>query len=397
VTNGFGDWFDELLDDAGAPKGPNSGNGTTDGAANNANGGTEPPSPLIFINTNDWDGQEPPPRQWAVEDRIPSGQTTLFTGEGASGKSTLAYQEAFAHALACDWLLTSPSPGPAIFVDAEDGADELWRRGKNIASHYQSTFEDARRGGLHLMSLVGKDALLATATRSGKIEATALYKQLLEAAGDIKPKLIAIASLANIYAGNEIDRAQVQQFISLTTRLAMLAEGAVVIIGHPSLTGINSDTGLSGNTQWHNAVRAWIYLKSVKPEGGEQPDTDLREIVFKKNNYGPISASIILRYQNGLYLPVPGVQSLDQAAREMTAQEVFLAVLNRFQSENRIVCQKSGTSYAPALFAKEEEARRAGLNSKNLEEAMRQLFRTGKIFNEPYGRPSRPHYRIIVK
>jgi hypothetical protein len=33
-------------------------------------------------------------------------------------------------------------------------------------------------------------------------------------AGDIKPKMIGIASSANVYAGSEIDRSQVQQFIS---------------------------------------------------------------------------------------------------------------------------------------------------------------------------------------
>jgi hypothetical protein len=44
----------------------------------------------------------------------------------------------------------------------------------------------------------------------------------------------------------------------------------------PSLTGISTDTGLSGTTQWHNAVRARGYMKAVKPAEGEQPDNDLR-------------------------------------------------------------------------------------------------------------------------
>jgi RecA-family ATPase len=111
-----------------------------------------------------------------------------------------------------------------------------------------------------------------------------------------------IASSANVYAGSEINRSQVQQFISLLTRLAITAGGSVVLIGHPSLTGLNTDSGLSGTTQWHNVVRARFYMKSVKPEDGEQPNTDLRELVFKKNNYGAISESIVLRYTNGLFL-----------------------------------------------------------------------------------------------
>jgi hypothetical protein len=49
------------------------------------------------------------------------------------------------------------------------------------------------------------------------------------------------------------------------------------------------------------------------------------------------------------------------------------------------------------LFAKEDEAIKAGLSSKNLAAAMRELFKAGKIWNEPYGRPSRTSYRIMVK
>src|SRR5262249_59837729 len=125
--------------------------------------------------------------------------------------------------------------------------------------------------------------------------------------GDIKPVMIGLASSANFYAGSEIDRAQVQQFIGLMTRLAIAADGSTVLLSHPSLAGIATDTGLSGNTQWHNAVRARFYLKGIKPENGQEADSDLRETVFKKNNYGPISESIVLRYTDGVFLPVPGV------------------------------------------------------------------------------------------
>ena len=110
--------------------------------------------------------------------------------------------------------------------------------------------------GLHLMSFVGRDAVLATVSRTGKVEPTRLYGQILEAAGDIRPKMIGIASSANVFAGTENDRSQVQQFVALLTRLAIAANGSVQLISHPSLTGINSDSGLSGSTAWHNAVRA---------------------------------------------------------------------------------------------------------------------------------------------
>ena len=121
---------------------------------------------------------------------------------------------------------------------------------------------------------------------------------------------------ADTFGGNENDRAQVRQFVGLLRKLAMTADGAVVLLSHPSLTGINSGSGLSGSTGWHNSVRARMYLHSTTPTEGEQPDNDLREIEFKKNNYGPKGHGIVLRYKNGLFLPEPELSSLEKAKRE---------------------------------------------------------------------------------
>jgi RecA-family ATPase len=290
-----------------------------------------------------------------------------------------------------------PEAGPAIFIDAEDDKNVIHRRLSAITQHYGATFADLVAGGFHLISLAGQDAVLAALGRGGKIEPTSRYQQLLQAAGDIKPKMIGIASSANVFAGSEIDRGQVQQFVSLLTRIAIAANGAVSLIAHPSLTGIATDTGLSGNTQWHNAVRARLYMKGVKPETGEQPDNDLRELVFKKNQYGPMSESIPLKYTNGLFLPLPGRGFLDRAAQEAKADELFLDLLRRFTRENRNVSDKTGPTYAAALFAREQEARAAHIGGHQFAESMRRLFKAEKIHNESYGKPSRPHYRLAVK
>jgi len=357
----------------------------------------EPPPPLRFINISNWDNEPVPEQQWTVFNRIPRGHTVLFSGQGGAGKSTLNLQQAAAHALNREWLNTMPEPGHALFIDAEDDEKVIHRRLAAIASHYKVSFRDLEKGGLYLMSLFGRDAVLATPTRSGKIQPTSLFKQLLEAAGDIKPVMTSIAASANVFAGNENDRSQVQQFITLLTQMAIRANGSVSLISHPSLSGISRDSGESGTTQWHNSVRARSYMKTMKPEDGEPLDTDLRELVFKKNNYGPISETISLQYQNGLFLPVQGIGTLDRLAQEQQGEFIFLELLRRFTAQNRKVSDKTGTSYAPALFAKEDEAKKARLNSKALTGAMRRLFAQEKIWNEPCGKPSRPSYHIAKR
>jgi RecA-family ATPase len=351
---------------------------------------------LVFIDMSRWDSEPAPRQEWSVCDRYPLRQCILFSGEGGAGKSIEQLHLSVATVLARDWLGITPEQGPAIFIDAEDDDKVLHRRLKAIAEHYDATITEMIRLGLHLVSWTGCDATLATVAHTGKIEPTSLYRQVLEAAGDIKPKMIGIAASANVFAGNENDRSQVQQFVGLLTRVGMAANGSVVLISHPSLTGINTESGLSGSTQWHNAVRARSLLRGVKPEAGEPLDSDLRELQFKKNNYGPISESVLLRWNDGLFLPVPGATA-NQAAKEAAAQEVFLALIKRFGTQNRYVSDKRGTSYAPALFAREEEAKRTGVTKHDLERAMRLLFQRNAIANEDCGKPSRPSYRIMPK
>ena len=70
--------------------------------------------------------------------------------------------------------------------------------------------------------------------------------------------------------------------------------------------------------------------RASRPSDGEQPDNDLRELEFKKNQYGPLGESIVLRYQHGLFLPEAGVSDLDKAARTAKAEDVFMDLLRRF-------------------------------------------------------------------
>jgi hypothetical protein len=156
--------------------------------------------------------------------------------------------------------------------------------------------------------------------------------------------------------------------------------------------------GLSGSTQWHNAVRARFYMKSAKPDGGEQPDNDLREIVFKKNQYGPKEETIALRYRDGMFLPVPGVGSLDRAARAQKMDDLFLMLLDRSMGQGRNVSEKkNANTYAPARFAEEPEAKTAHATKKELTDAMERLFRADKIHVASYGYASRGWTRIERK
>jgi RecA-family ATPase len=346
---------------------------------------------------SNWDNEPVPERLWAIPNRVPLNQAGLFSGEGGAGKSVIELHKNVAHVAGKDWLGSLPERGPAFYIGAEDDEREIHIRLAAITKHCEVTFSQIVRDGLHVLPLLGQDATLCAVGKSGRVETTALYKQLYETAGDIKPKNISIDTLSRAFSGSEIDRVQVYAFASHMQALAAVAGGSVTILSHPSLSGINSGSGISGSTAWHGAFRFRQYLTGIKPEGDEQPDSELRQLEFKKNQYGPTAEAIMLRYQHGLFLPLPGVTSLDKVAREAKADGVFLDLLRRFGCENRNASDKGGVGYAPGIFAKEDEAKRAGLGKRELEAAMRRLFAAGKIWNESYGRPSRPNHRLAIK
>jgi RecA-family ATPase len=350
---------------------------------------------LSWLDMSTWDSERIPERKWAIKDRVPLNQAGLFSGEGGTGKSIIELMKDVAHVAGKDWLGSLPAPGPAIYLGAEDEADELHRRLAAVISHYNLTFKELTEQ-LHVLCLLGQDATLCAANgKSGKVETTELCRQIYEAAGDIKPKNISIDTLSRAFSGNEIDRVQVYGFANHMQALAMVAGGAVTVLSHPSIAGMNSGTGISGSTAWHGAFRFRMYLTSLKPEPGEQPDGDLRELQFLKNQYGPKSEAIAVRYQRGLFLPEGGVSGLDKVAREQKAEEVFLTLLVRFGHEGRNVSDKtSSPTYAPAAFTAEKEAK--GIRKDDLTAAMRRLFAANKIHVEQYGRPSRPAARLAL-
>lgn len=251
---------------------------------------------------------------------------------------------------------------------------------------------------MHLLSLAGQDAVLAAPNRNGLVHATKLFGRIHEAACDIRPRLIVLDNSADVFAGNENDRAQVRQFVTLLRDLAISANAGLLLTSHPSLTGINTGTGLSGSTAWNASVRSRLYFKRAKTEKDEEPDPDLRVLEVMKSNYGPVGETVTVRWKDGLFLPVAGVSSVEKLAAEQKAEQLFLTLLDRFTRQGRNTCEKpSAPTYAPTLFAKEHEAQELGIRKTDFEGAMRKLFAAEKIYLEPYGPRCRATSRLVRK
>ena len=350
----------------------------------------------MWLDMSTWDHESVPARQWAIHNRVPLRQANLFSGEGGTGKSILELTKNVAHVTGKDWLGSMPELGPAFYIGAEDEEDEIHRRLAAVAKHCGVTFKELIDGGLYVKCMLGQDATLCAATgKSGKIEVTDLYRQLYEAAGDIRPKNISIDTLSRAFAGDEINRVQVYGFAMHMQALAMAANGSVTVLSHPSLQGMTSGSGISGSTAWHGAFRSRQYLTSIKHENGAEPD-DLRELRFLKNQYGPKGESVVVRYdhERGLFLPLAGMSSLEKAAREADVDAVFIGLLRRFTVQGQAVSPNQSNIYAPSQFAKHPDAR--GISHGELVAAMQRLLDAGRIIIRWEGSPSRRRPRLVI-
>jgi hypothetical protein len=101
--------------------------------------------------------------------------------------------------------------------------------------------------------------------------------------------------------------------------------------------------------------------------------------------HGPKAETVVARYQCGLFLPVPGVGSLEKMAQNQKDDELFLTMLDQFERQGRPVSDKpNANNYAPALFSKDLRAN--GTSKTRLADAMN---RANKIRVASYGPPSR--------
>lgn len=327
-----------------------------------------PPPPLIdWVNATELIG-EPPVREWLVPGLVPMHTVSLLYGDGGTGKSLVALQLGVSTILGRAWLTKVPAKGPVIYFSAEDDRDELHRRLTAICKAQSA--EIAHLSGLHIADMAGKDALLASiGKKTGTLSASAVLRNLDDMASAICPKLIVLDTLADIFPGNENDRAQVRHFVGLLRGLAIRHRCAVLTLAHPSLSGISTGTGASGSTAWNNSVRSRLYFERIKSEGYES-DPDARRLKVMKSNYGPIDGEIAVRWQDGVFVAQQSPLTSDNEAR---AERVVLTLIERNAAQGR---------YFTAMRAPGEMATMPGsegLSKAMLKRAMERLFAADKL------------------
>lgn len=332
-----------------------------------------------------------PEREWHVAGLIPAKTVTLLSGDGATGKSLLALMLAAATATGRQWLGRDVGHGGCIYLSAEDDADEVHRRLADIERNFGGSL--AKLDKLAIIDLAGKDAVLGMLDSSrSDIKATELFDKVKRYAARTRPRLIILDTLADIFGGEENVRVQARRFVGLLKGLALESGAAIVILAHPSLSGMASGTGTSGSTGWNNSVRSRLYFERVKGQGDIEEDPDRRVLRTKKANYGRAGEVVELRWRDGVFVLVKAGDAESRAA-ERRVELIFLQLVKAFAAEGRPVSPNPSSTYAPKMFA--TDGRGQGVAKKAFEAAMNRLFESKEIAAESEGPPSKRRTKIV--
>lgn len=335
-----------------------------------------------------------PARQWAVEGLVPFGAVTLFSGDGGSGKSTLALQLACSTVLGQRWLGRETKNGSAVYVSCEDDLDELHRRLDGICNC--ESWDIADLDGLELFDRVGRDnAVMMRGTEFGSVwEDTPWWIRFSNWIRDFAPMLVVLDSLYDFFPGNQLDQAAARTFMGKLRELAHDAGCAIVVLWHPSKSGMETGDGTSGNVAFRNAARSMLYLERADKDDPDGP----RVIHTKKANYGPAADEVTVTWDGGRFVPLlPGdaPSSMFAGMARRSAERAFLDGLAALTKQGRRVNASRNTgNYAPRVMVGLRQT--AGLKVADLEKAMLALFDAGAIVNQEDGPRSRRRSFIVM-
>ena len=316
-------------------------------------------------------------RTWIIDGLLPTLTVGVLSGDGGTGKSTLLQQLSSNVALGTSFLGKRTLKSRVLYVNAEDSPEEMSRRQRAICDHEGTSVEDYR--DLYLLSWASQDAAIAASDSSpNSITPTAAFRRLVMHIEDIRPGLVVLDPLSDLYEGDELRRAPARQFIGLLRKVTHKFGCAVLLASHPSLQGMQSRTGSSGSTAWGNSVRVRLYLERVSKSLSHDP----RERILRttKANYGPDDDELRLCWTEGAFV------IHDPSSFGTAEKEEFLGLLRALKENNIRVNASGGINYAPNVMIRQTTTK---LAKQKLARLMMELLNEGAIENVEEGPKSK--------
>jgi RecA-family ATPase len=320
----------------------------------------------------------------------------MLGGDGGLGKTLLAQQLITCIAIGKPWLGFATTSCPTVAVFCEDELEELHIRQAAINDHYGCKLSDLK--DCAWIPRVGEDNVLMHFPGRGPGQLSPFYTEICQVVEDMAARLVVLDSQHDLFGGDEIRRSEVRQFVGALRLIVRRVNGAVLLLSHPSISGMNSGSGSSGSTAWNNAVRSRLYLtrptSSKQNEKSQEEDGDPNERVLKtmKSNYGPVGGKIPLLWQNGVFVR-QDERSASSIVDKLEIDRLALEALRELVGRDTKVPLNP---HAPTAFANvgRQLPSCKHLSQSLLDGALNRLLASGKVVKVDMGPPSRRHVYV---
>ena len=248
---------------------------------------------------------------WAIPQWLPLGEVTIFTGAPGAGKSRLLLQ--IVGKLATGWpgdawgdnnnRITRDDGMRVMFASYEESKRQIENRALDVRSAFSWFDLECIKGRVQTVNMKGKGPIWGVPNQTAyqRPELLPVGFQLLEKAKRDGVDLLVIDPLGFAFGGDEINRAQVSEFMGHLSLWAEQTGGAVLLSAHPPKGGDD----YSGSTAWLGCCRCMWTVK-------EQADNDKNPtgfFTFKviKSNCGPKPDPVTLtQNNNGVWIEEQG-------------------------------------------------------------------------------------------
>jgi RecA-family ATPase len=341
------------------------------------------------------------PPTYVLTPLIPSGEVTLLTGHGGTGKSQLALTIAAHVACGKRWAGLNVRDGRVVFLSLEDPPDVVRFRLKGIVNEYGLETAEIERNLVVLDGTAGDSALARnTGGHGARISETDLMKQLdcyIEGS-----QLVVIDNASDAFDGDENSRREVRCFMQMIARRARQEHFAALLLAHVDKDSAKyggRGNSYSGSTAWHNSARSRITLIGDKKGGS------LR-VVQEKLNCGRKHPDISLVWTNQgvlvteAYCILGSIKSeVDVKERDRCDDQKILSAMHRALAGNQNVGMgRAGQGNSFACLKNFDQLGKHFEGARDrFWDAINRLEKSGQMQSEEYQTDQRkPRFRRVL-
>jgi len=195
---------------------------------------------LLELTSARFRNSAPKPVDFVIPGLLPHKVPSILIAPGGGGKGVLLTQASISISSGLPFLglpETKANPQRVMFLSSEDSDEELHRRYEDIAqslARHDTNAEDMISDHANDLIIAGDDFCSPLLLKKrGDIITTDFYRDLIEAATHIKPRLIILDTFSTFFVGlNENDQSDTALAIICIKKIAQAANATVLMVHH---------------------------------------------------------------------------------------------------------------------------------------------------------------------